>query len=100
MLLQAEESSGLTGYADRPMRKQYKLFFGVLAQFCYVGAQVSYRSLHLHLWLQLTSTRWASLRTLSTTVSRPRVLLLPKEAIATPSARASLPLDDLPQLES
>lgn len=39
MLLQAEESSGLTGYADKPMRKQYKLFFGVLAQFCYVGAQ-------------------------------------------------------------
>ena len=40
MRLQAEESAGLTGYADKPMRKQYKLMFGVLAQFCYVGAQV------------------------------------------------------------
>lgn len=40
MALQGEESAGLTGYADKPFRKQYKLFFGVLAQFCYVGAQV------------------------------------------------------------
>lgn len=40
MLLQAEESSGLTGYSDKPMKKQHKLFFGVAAQFCYVGAQV------------------------------------------------------------
>lgn len=40
MELQAEQSAGLTGYQDRPMRKQYKLFFGVAAQFCYVGAQV------------------------------------------------------------
>ena len=40
MALQAEQSSGLTGYQDKPMRRQYKLFFGVAAQFCYVGAQV------------------------------------------------------------
>lgn len=40
MALQAEQSSGLTGYIDKPMRRQYKLFFGVAAQFCYVGAQV------------------------------------------------------------
>ncbi|KAK3936285.1 putative L-fucose-proton symporter [Diplogelasinospora grovesii] len=40
MELQAEESANLTGYADKPMSKQYKLFFGVAAQFCYVGAQV------------------------------------------------------------
>lgn len=40
MELQAEQSSGLTGYQEKPMRKQYKLFFGVAAQFCYVGAQV------------------------------------------------------------
>ena len=40
MALQGEESAGLTGYADKPLKKQYKLFFGVLAQFCYVGAQV------------------------------------------------------------
>ncbi|KAL9016372.1 MAG: hypothetical protein Q9185_006271 [Variospora sp. 1 TL-2023] len=40
MALQAEQSSGLTGYMDKPLKKQYKLFFGVIAQFCYVGAQV------------------------------------------------------------
>jgi len=40
MALQAEQSSGLTGYVDKPMRRQYKLMFGVAAQFCYVGAQV------------------------------------------------------------
>ncbi|TKA60896.1 hypothetical protein B0A49_11439, partial [Cryomyces minteri] len=39
MALQAEQCSGLTGYVDKPMRKQYKLMFGVAAQFCYVGAQ-------------------------------------------------------------
>lgn len=44
MELQAEQSSDLTGYADRPLRKQYKLFFAVLAQFCYVGAQVAVAS--------------------------------------------------------
>lgn len=40
MALQAEQCAGLTGYVDKPMRKQYKLMFGVAAQFCYVGAQV------------------------------------------------------------
>jgi len=40
MELQAELSASLTGYEDKPMRRQYKLFFGVAAQFCYVGAQV------------------------------------------------------------
>ncbi|KAH8900031.1 glucose/galactose transporter [Thozetella sp. PMI_491] len=40
MELQAEECAGLTGYEDRPLHKQYKLIFGVIAQFCYVGAQV------------------------------------------------------------
>ena len=44
MALQAEQSAGLTGYIDKPMRKQYKLFFGVAAQFCYVGAQVGVAS--------------------------------------------------------
>ena len=41
MALQAEQCAGLTGYVDKPMRKQYKLMFGVAAQFCYVGAQVN-----------------------------------------------------------
>ena len=44
MALQAEQCSDLTGYEDTPLRKQYKLFFGVAAQFCYVGAQVAVAS--------------------------------------------------------
>lgn len=44
MALQAEQCSDLTGYQEKPLRKQYKLFFGVAAQFCYVGAQVAVAS--------------------------------------------------------
>ena len=44
MALQAEQCSDLTGYEERPLSKQYKLFFGVAAQFCYVGAQVAVAS--------------------------------------------------------
>ncbi|TEA14230.1 L-fucose-proton symporter [Colletotrichum sidae] len=44
MALQAEQSAAETGFQDKPMRKQYKLFFGVAAQFCYVGAQVGVAS--------------------------------------------------------
>jgi len=44
MALQAEQCSDLTGYEDKPMRKQYKLFLGVAAQFTYVGAQVAVAS--------------------------------------------------------
>jgi len=44
MALQAEQCSDLTGYEDVPLHKQYKLFFGVAAQFCYVGAQVAVAS--------------------------------------------------------
>jgi hypothetical protein len=40
MELQAEMTAGLTGYEEKPMRRQYKLFFGVAAQFCYVVAQL------------------------------------------------------------
>ena len=36
-----ELSAHDTGYEDRPMRKQYTLFWGVLSQFSYVGAQVA-----------------------------------------------------------
>ena len=36
-----------TGYVDKPLYKQYILFWGVAAQFCYVGAQVGkWLSLH------------------------------------------------------
>ena len=44
MALQAEQSADLTGFEDKPLRKQYKLFFGVAAQFTYVGAQVAVAS--------------------------------------------------------
>src|SRR5271154_893612 len=44
MALQAEQCSDLTGYEDIPLGRQYKLFFGVAAQFCYVGAQVAVAS--------------------------------------------------------
>ncbi|KAF2454119.1 L-fucose permease Glucose/galactose transporter-like protein [Lineolata rhizophorae] len=37
---QAEMTTSTTGYKDKPLRKQYTLFWGVVAQFCYVGAQV------------------------------------------------------------
>jgi len=30
-----------TGFEDLPLGKQYTLFYGILAQFCYVGAQVA-----------------------------------------------------------
>lgn len=38
---QAEMTTADTGYEDKPMRKQYTLFWGVAAQFSYVGAQVA-----------------------------------------------------------
>jgi FHS family L-fucose permease-like MFS transporter len=44
MALQAEQCADLTGFEERPLRTHYKLFFGVAAQFCYVGAQVAVAS--------------------------------------------------------
>lgn len=44
MALQAEQCADLTGYQEKPLKKQYKLFFGVAAQFTYVGAQVAVAS--------------------------------------------------------
>lgn len=41
MKFQAEQTINETEYEEKPMRKQYTLFYGVLAQFCYVGAQVA-----------------------------------------------------------
>lgn len=40
MELQAIQIAGESGHVEKPLRKQHKLFFGVAAQFCYVGAQV------------------------------------------------------------
>jgi FHS family L-fucose permease-like MFS transporter len=38
---QAEMTTAATGYVDKPLRNQYTLFWGVAAQFSYVGAQVA-----------------------------------------------------------
>ena len=45
---QAEMMTSTTGYIDKPLRKQYTLFFGVAAQFCYVGAQVGIASFFIN----------------------------------------------------
>jgi fucose permease len=47
---QAEMTTMATGYVDKPMRKQYTLFFGVAAQFSYVGVSLK------HTLLQSTVT--------------------------------------------
>ncbi|RMZ75682.1 hypothetical protein DV738_g5324, partial [Chaetothyriales sp. CBS 135597] len=44
MALQAEQCADLTGYEEKSIFKQYKLIFGVAAQFTYVGAQVAVAS--------------------------------------------------------
>lgn len=68
MALQGEESAGLTGYADKPFRKQYKLFFGVLAQFCYVGAQVGIAGKLTELPLVYTYTKLTSAKRTSSSM--------------------------------
>lgn len=47
MALQADQTHALTDHVQKPLKKQYKLFFGVLAQFCYVGGQVAVASLFI-----------------------------------------------------
>lgn len=42
MANQAATTAQDTEFEDKPLSKQYTLFFGVAAQFCYVGAQVAY----------------------------------------------------------
>ncbi|KAF3010633.1 hypothetical protein E8E13_004111 [Curvularia kusanoi] len=49
---QAEMMNATTGYQDKPLRKQYTLFFGVAAQFCYVGAQVGIASFFINYFVQ------------------------------------------------
>ena len=39
MAAQAQSVATNTAFEDKPLRKQYTLFYGVFAQFCYVGAQ-------------------------------------------------------------
>lgn len=48
MALQAEQVAAETGaFQERPLWKHHKLFFGVAAQFCYVGAQVAGIFIHI-----------------------------------------------------
>jgi FHS family L-fucose permease-like MFS transporter len=42
MANQAAQSATDTDFEDKPLSQQYTLFYGVIAQFCYVGAQVAY----------------------------------------------------------
>ncbi|KAF9698723.1 hypothetical protein EKO04_003091 [Ascochyta lentis] len=45
---QSDQSADTTGYQDKPFRHQYTLFWGVAAQFCYVGAQVAVAGFFIH----------------------------------------------------
>ena len=45
---QSEKTESTTGYVDKPFRCQYTLFWGVAAQFCYVGAQVAVAGFFIH----------------------------------------------------
>jgi len=38
---QNASEQGRTEYEEKPLRKQYKLFFGVFAAFCFTGSQIS-----------------------------------------------------------
>jgi hypothetical protein len=49
---QAEMTTASTGYEDKPLRKQYTLFFVVAAQFSYVGAQVAIASYFINYFEQ------------------------------------------------
>jgi FHS family L-fucose permease-like MFS transporter len=49
---QAEMTTTATGYVDKPMRKQYTLFWGVAAQFSYVGAQVGVAAYFINYFTQ------------------------------------------------
>ena len=45
---QSEQSATTTGYEDKPLSKQYTLFWGTAAQFCYVGSQVAIAGYFIH----------------------------------------------------
>lgn len=49
---QCEQVTDQTGYVDKPMRKQYTLFWGVAAQFSYVGAQVGIAGYFINYFVQ------------------------------------------------
>ena len=45
-------TTSTTGYEDKPMSKQYTLFWGVAAQFSYVGAQVGIAGYFINFYTQ------------------------------------------------
>jgi FHS family L-fucose permease-like MFS transporter len=49
---QAEMTTATTGYVDKPLRKQYTLFWGTFAQFSYVGAQVGVAAYFINYFTQ------------------------------------------------
>ncbi|KAF2184068.1 L-fucose permease Glucose/galactose transporter-like protein [Zopfia rhizophila CBS 207.26] len=49
---QAEMTTAATGYEDKPLKKQYTLFWGVAAQFSYVGAQVGIAGYFINFYTQ------------------------------------------------
>lgn len=44
-----QETSVASNYVDKPFRKQYTLFYGTVAQFCYVGGQVGCAAVSFYL---------------------------------------------------
>ncbi|KAF2104079.1 MFS general substrate transporter [Rhizodiscina lignyota] len=49
---QAEMTTASTGYEDKPLSKQHTLFWGVAAQFSYVGAQVAIAGYFINYYVQ------------------------------------------------
>ncbi|OCK82504.1 MFS general substrate transporter [Lepidopterella palustris CBS 459.81] len=49
---QAEMTTATTGYQDKPLSKQFTLFWGVAAQFSYVGAQVGIAGYFINYYTQ------------------------------------------------
>lgn len=45
-------TTGATGYVDKPLKKHYTLFWGVAAQFSYVGAQVGIAGYFINFYTQ------------------------------------------------
>lgn len=48
MAEQSEQAAASTGYQDKPLSRQYTLFWGTIAQFCYVGSQVAIAGYFIH----------------------------------------------------
>jgi FHS family L-fucose permease-like MFS transporter len=75
MAAQAKTTTDATGYADKRLRYQYALFWGVAAQFCYFGSQVAIANYFINYVTtvkpSLTSTQGAARSSASTFRYRP-----------------------------